>query len=346
MEIVFSKLHHIDFDLGNIELAEMGESAVIRYINLIIKETLENTNSRNFKIKDETTQVISLVNGFVELLNDGELIQAEELEEKTFKIAKRLSEKEKEADCKIAKMDRHVKKGSLIQALVKKDDDLIYILSKVEYMEYLDKNEANFRIGLPVEKKILKTCLIYYNDNYELEKIHIYDSIGSISDYWKYGLLELEEESSNEVNTTTSFNAIDKILGKNIKTKYPSDYTLIRNSLISYYNQNETFVFTDMLAKVFKNYRPDDDALNMDTLCDKIEKLPESKNFERTFEIIPKVIRARKKRVIKINNEIDLIIKDSNDDLKGTIKGIRDENGEYYLKIRVNPGIYSDFKYE
>lgn len=346
MEIIFSRLHHIDFDTGSIELAEMGESAVTQYINLIIKETIENTNSRNFIIKDDRTQTVSIVNGFIDELIEKNIIESEGIDKNTYKVSKRLGEKEKEIDTQIAKMNNHVKKGSLIQALAKKDEILIYILAKVEYMEFLDRNKADFRIGLPLDKKILKTCLIYYDDSYEIEKIHIYDSTGSIADYWSNGLLELEEASSNEVNTLDSFKAIDKVLGRDIKSTYSSDYTLIRNSLISYYNQNENFVFSDMLQKVFKNYKPNDDRLIMDNLCDKIDKLPETKKFERNFGIVPKIIRARKKRVIKINDDIDLILKDSNDDLKGTIKGIRDGNGEYYLKIRVNPGIYSDFNYE
>ncbi len=345
MQIIFSRLHHIDFETGTIELAEMGERAVTQYINIIIKETIENTNSRNFKIKDQTTQVISIVNSFVDKLTINELLDNEDLDNKTLKISERLAEKEKERDEQISKMDRHVKKGSLIQGLVKNDDDLIYIFAKVEYMQFLDKDEANFRTGLPVEKIILKTCLIYYNDT-EIEKIHIYDSTNNIAEYWSNGLLELEEASSNEANTSNSFSAIDKVLAKNIKNNYPSDYTLIRNSLISYYNQNENFVFSELIERVFKNYKPNDPELDINVLCNKVEKLPESKKFERNFTIIPKIIRAKKKRTIAINSDIDLVLKDSTENLKGTIKGIHGQDGEYYLKIRVNQGIYKDFDYE
>lgn len=345
MEVIFSRLHHIDFETATIELAEMGENAVTQYINIIIKETIENTNSRNFKIKDATTQVISIVNSFIDELNTNKLIDADGLNEKTLKIAQRLSEKEKESDDQISKMDKHVKKGSLIQSLVKKDDELIYIFAKVEYMQFLDRSEANIRTGLPLEKIILKTCLIYYNED-DIEKINIYDSSGSIADYWRNGLLELEQASSNETNTSNSFNAIDKLLKKNIKTDYPSDYTLIRNSLIGYYNQNKNFMYTELIDKVFRNYEPNNEDLNINSLCEKLDKLPENKNFERNFEIIPKIIRAHKKRVIFINPDIDLVLKDSTENLRGMIKGIYDQDGEYYLKIRVNQGIYRDFNYE
>ena len=346
MEILFSRLHHIDFETGSVNLAAMKEDAIKRYIGIIIKDTLENKNSRNFKVKDNTTQVISIVDNFVKCINLGVDLNDETLNSDTEKIAFRLSEKEKEKDDQIAKMDKHVKKGSLIQALVKKDDDLIYILAKVEYMEFLDRSEADFRIGLPVEKKILKTCLIYYNNESEIEKIHIYDSTNNIADYWSNGLLELEEASSNEVNTRTSFSSIDKVLGKNIKNEYQSDYTLLRNSLIAYYNQNESFVFSDLVDKVFKNYKPNDSNLDMNKICEKIEKLPESKKFETNFTIVPKEIRARKKRIIAVNRDIDLILKDSTDNLKGTIKGIHDEDGEYYIKIRVGQEVFKNFDYE
>lgn len=345
MEIIFSRLHHIDFDVPSIELAEMEGNAVTQYVNLIINETIQNTNSRNFKIKDETTQVVSIINKFVETVQLGVIIDSTEIDDKSLRIAQRLSEKEKEKDNQIAAMGNHVKKGSLIQALVKKDDDLIYIFAKVEYMNFLDRSEANIRIGLPLDKMILKTCLVYYNES-DVEKINIYDSSGNIAEYWSNGLLELEQASSNETNTSNSFNAIEKVLKKNVKNDYPSDYTLIRNSLISYYNQNKNFVYTELIDKVFRNYEPDNSDLNINNICGKLEKLPETKKFERNFEIIPKMIRAHKKRVIFINPDIDLVLKDSTENLKGTIKGIQDQDGEYYLRIRVNQGIYRDFNYE
>ena len=186
--------------------------------------------------------------------------------------------------------------------------------------------------------------MITYNEN-EIVEIEISDSTGTIADYWSNGLLELEEVYGNEANTIVSFNEMDKVLGKALKKEYKSDYTLLRNSLISYYNQNKSFIFEDVINNVFKNYEPENTDLNIKEICTKLEKLPEKKNFDRTFEIVPKAIRVKKKRVIPIDPNIDLVLKDSTENLRGTIKGTQGKDGEYYLNIKVNEETYRDFSF-
>lgn len=342
MEIVFSRLYHIDYERDIVDEAIMGKNDVFKYIEIIIKKTIENTNSRHFKVVDDNTQVISIINNFVNNIKSGLGLDNTCLDSGTESIARRLSQKEKEKDIIISRMGNHVKKGSLIQSLVRVSDTLYYILSKVEYMEFLDRKESNIRTGLPLEQVILKSCLIKY-DEVGICDIKIYDSGNTIADYWSKDLLELVEISSDEANTSASFTSIDRVLGRYIKENYKSDYTLLRNSLIGYYNQNSKFEFTSLIEKVFKNYQPNDITLDMDKIIEKVEKLPENKKFDRVFDIVPKAIRARKKRTIEINPNIELVLKDSTENLKGTIKGTKGKDGEYYLNIRVREDIYRDF---
>lgn len=345
MEIIFSILHHIDFENDIITLAEKGENDVSTYIKTITEDTIGNKNSKHFKVVDETTQAISIINNFIKAyINNPSDLTNSIINTGTEKIAKRLALKEKEKDEQIARMGSHVKKGSLIQALVKNDDTLMYLLAKVEDMKFLDKGRDKFTTGLPLEKVILKTCIITYNES-EIVEIEISDSTGSIADYWSNGLLEVKEVYGNEANTIVSFKEIDKILVKKLKKEYKSDYTLLRNSLIGYYNQNESFNYSDVINNVFKSYQPDNTDLNINEICTKLESLPEKKQFDRQFTIVPKAIRAKKKRVIPIDPNIDLVLKDSTENLKGTISGTQGEDGEYYLNIRVNEETYRDFSF-
>lgn len=345
MEIIFSRLHHIDFENDKITLAENGENDVHTYIKTIIEDTIGNKNSKHFKVVDETTQAISIINNFIkEHINNPSDLENSIINKGTEKIATRLALKEKEKDKQISRMGNHVKKGSLIQALVMNDESLMYLLAKVEDMKFLDKGRAKITTGLPLEKVILKTCIITYNES-EIVEIEISDSTGSIADYWSNGLLEVKEVYGNEANTIVSFKEIDKILVKNLKREYKSDYTLLRNSLIGYYNQNEIFKYSDVINNVFKIYQPDNSDLNINEICTKLESLPEKKQFDRQFTIVPKAIRAKKKRVIPIDPNIDLVLKDSTENLKGTIIGTQGEDGEYYLNIKVNEETYRDFSF-
>lgn len=345
MEIIFSRLHHIDFMNNKITLAKEKESDVSTYIKSITEDTIGNKNSKHFKAIDETTQAISIINNFIKTYtnNPGDLVD-EVINSGTEKIAHRLALNEKETEEQIARMDKHIKKGSLIQALVEIDGLLMYVLAKVEDRKFLDTYRAKITTGLPLEQVILKTCIITYNTN-EIVEIEISDSTGSIADYWSNGLLEVKEVYGNEANTIVSFKEIDKILVKNLKREYKSDYTLLRNSLIGYYNQNESFKYSDMIDNVFKNYKPDNSDLNINKICTKLESLPEKKQFDSQFTIVPKAIRAKKKRVIPIDPNIDLVLKDSTENLKGTISGAQGKDGEYYLNIKVNKETYRDFSF-
>lgn len=345
MEIIFSRLHHIDFMNDKITLAAKKENDVSTYIKSITEDTIGNKNSKHFTAIDETTQAISIINNFIKTYTNNPSDLADEvINIGTEKIANRLAVKEKEKEEQISRMDKHIKKGSLIQALVEIDDSLMYVLAKVEDKKFLDTDRAKITTGLPLEQVILKTCIITYNEN-EIVEIEISDSTGSIADYWSNGLLEVKEIYGNEANTIVSFKEIDKILVKNLKKEYKSDYTLLRNSLIGYYNQNESFKYSDVINNVFKSYQPDNSDLNINEICTKLESLPEKKQFDRQFTIVPRAIRAKKKRVIPIDPNIDLVLKDSTENLKGTISGTQGEDGEYYLNIKVNEETYRDFSF-
>lgn len=346
MDIIFSRLHHIDFESNTAILAEKEKSDVSTYIEVITQDTIGNKNSKHFNVVDETTQVISIINNFIKTYIDHpKELENDIINSGTERIAKRLALKESEKESQISRMGSHIKKGSLIQALVSIEDSLIYVLAKVENMKFLDTDRYEFTTGLPLEKFILKTCIITYNKT-EIVEIEMADSTGNIADYWSNGLLEVKEVQGDEANTIVSFKEIDKILAKNLKREYQSDYTLLRNSLIGYYNQNKCFKYSDLMDKVFRCYQPDNSDLNINEIFNKLEELPEKKQFDRQFSIIPKAIRAKKKRVISIDPNIDLVLKDSTENLRGTIVGTQGKDGEYYLNIKVNKETYNDFNFK
>lgn len=356
-EIIQLCLYNIDIKNDKIEVDNLEKGKANQYVNTVITKSLSTDNTRLFKIKRESTETISLISKFI-----NKLLEAHEnkidisskakndynINSIAVNISQKLLEAEKVSQQKISKMKLNIKKGSLIQAVISDKDNekkFSYILAKVEYVGILDEMDWERHIGVPLEKEILRTCIISYNSLGEIEEIKIFDSNKIIADYWKNGLLEVEPLTNNEDNTQKSFNEINKILVNNIRKKSPADYTVLHNSVIGYYNQNKGFDFNEFMEKVIDNYIPQNkEAFNMKKIKDKLEKLPD-KRFDRQFEIVPETIRNKKKKIYNINADIDLTIKDSIKNLKDVIKAEKESNNDLFIKIRVDEKTYKDFDY-
>ena len=117
-----------------IKLQKINKVQASDYVNSIIKNGLNNKNVRYFRVKRNTTEVINIINKIVEYTNyASESGVAATLESgsmdsftvATKKIAEKLQENEKIAQERIINLNVDVKKGSLIQALVKDEDGLL-----------------------------------------------------------------------------------------------------------------------------------------------------------------------------------------------------------------------------
>lgn len=339
-----------------IKLQKINKVQASDYVNSIIKNGLNNKNVRYFRVKRNTTEVINIINKIVKDTNyASESGAAATLESgamdsftvATKKIAEKLQENEKIAQERIINLNVDVKKGSLIQALVKDEDGLLnYILAKVEHVNILDNVDWEKHTGLPLEKQILKTCVISYDEDIEICEIKIFDSNNRISDYWKDGFLELEPHTKDDINTKKSLQEINRFLVRNIKSKSTADYNLLYNSVIGYYDQNNGFDYDDMLDKVFYSYTPiNKEKVNLEDYKEVLAKLPEKK-FDRKFDIIPDAIRKKKVRTFSIGEEIELKLKDNIENLNDVIKAIKDDDtDEAYLKIKVSEEIFNEFKF-
>ncbi|MFR4583675.1 hypothetical protein [Clostridium cadaveris] len=351
-------LYHVDREKNDIELDNLEKGKAEEYVYSIIQKSLYAENVRLFKPKSETKEAIALINEFIRNYIQGDKIgvaatledqncKKKQINDIASKIAYRLLDAEQKAQERIARLNKEIKKGSLIQAVIKdeEENEFCYILAKVEHINILDKKDWEQHTGLPLEKEILKTCVILYNEDGSILEIKIFDTNNTIADYWWNELLELEPITSNEKNTQDSYKEINKLLRNNIKEKSPADYTLMSNSLIGYYNQNPSFDFDELVEKVFKNYNPiRKDDINLEAFIEKLNKLPENK-FDKRFDITPNVIRKRKERTYNISDEIDLTLKDSVENLADVIKSEKISDDEMYIRIKVDEKTFADFNY-
>ncbi|KOA19332.1 hypothetical protein CLHOM_24380 [Clostridium homopropionicum DSM 5847] len=347
-------LHHVDREESRVEEDRLDKGKAEEYVHTIINKSLDAENVRRFKIKRESTETISLITAYIKRLIDeynsdaaATIAEGEEfsIDIISSNIAKRLLEAEEKAQEKILKLKTEIRKGSLIQAIIiDEDDNFSYILAKVEHVNILDKLDWEQHTGLPLEKEILKTCVISFSSSAEIEEIKIFDTNKVISDYWSNKLLELEPLTTNEDNTQKSFNEINKVLVNNVKKVSRADYTLLHNSLLGYYNQNEGFDYNELIEKVFTNYKPQEEKVDIEKLKTKLHKIPENR-FDRQFEIAPEAIRNKKKKTYSISDDIDLTIKDNIENLKDIIRTEKSNNDELFIKIKVSKEIFKDFNF-
>lgn len=349
--ILQHSLYHIDLVENSVEFDNLDRGKAEQYVHSTINKSLNAEDTRLFKVSRTTTEVIALINSHIRQLINGYKSEIASTSEQSInniskKIAERLLDSEVKAQKKILKMNKQIKRGSLIQAVIEENNIFSYILAKVEHINILDKLDWEKHTGLPLEKEVLKTCVIMYDDIGEIDEIKIFDTNKVISDYWSNGLLELEPLTTNEDNTLRSFNEINKVLVNNVRKKSPADYTLLYNSVLGYYNQNEGFDFGEFKQKVIDNYvsenlKPDD----LKNLKNKLDKLSEKK-FDRQFQITPGAIRNKKKRTYNINPDIELTIKDNIRNLKDVIKAEKGDNEDLFIKIKVNENIYKEFDFK
>lgn len=75
-----------------------------------------------------------------------------------------------------------------------------FIITKIEATDGLDMEELKIREILPFQKNF-KNALFEINEENEIENIFLSDTNGDISKYWYNDFLEIEEMTTDEVNT-------------------------------------------------------------------------------------------------------------------------------------------------
>lgn len=351
VEVIYRCMHHIDLEEQKINEVHINGEAAEKFVSNVISDTIKNEKTRKYNKKSDTTEVISLINKLI--INDlseedmdidmGEVSVAFDIKSITERISERLLEYELKAQQKIEHMGKNIKKGSLIQSFAKKDDKYLYTLIKIDHSAYLDLSRLENSVGLPLEEKILKSCVIKYNEYNKIDDIKIYDSTKKIADYWWDGLLELEYNNTDNKNTRNAMRKIRSCIEKNLSNEFPYDSTLIKNKMVGYFTSNSQFDISEFCTKVIDEYIPKKSNLDKDKLKEKIYDLA-SKTFDSQFNIDASVVQKDKIEVYKIGDRISLTLYDEIENLTDKIV-VEKENEHKILKlVDIPDDIYLKFK--
>lgn len=325
MKFINGYLFGIDKSLDEPKYKELKEGDALNYMKVLIDEILNNPNKKQYKIRDENTQVISII------LNS---IKNGLSKEDAYSIANRLLIKEQEQQDLVDRLNVKIRKGSLFLSLVDNEEAYNCVLVKVDNNDYLDEVDTIRRSGLPYENKSFKQCFIKIDKiDCEITDIFLFDRNGPIADYWSNKFLELDELKTNEESTKKSFDLITNVIKQSTYKVSQADYTLLRNQTLGYFKTNENFNIEDFYNDVFGSYTPENKSIELEDIKKKINKKISENSLDSSFTIIPSSIPNRKIKFNKqVNDNVIISITGYDREIRSNIKS-KEVNGRKVLEI-------------
>lgn len=324
-DIVLTSFYHIKLDLNSPVQKNLSDDAAKEYIPELIKKILVSKNIRQYYSSSYTTEVMAhiikieaSIEAYLEASITGQA-NSNIYDNDFAVIANRLHKKQSEAESKIHHMDVEVKKGSLIQSLLKYNNKAIFLLALVDHNRFLDEDELKNKEGLSYNKAALKACLIYFNDDNSIEKICITDTSSTIAKYWSSDFLELNETKDDTTNTERTFKAFRDVLNNSLKKSSPSDCTNLKTALSSYFTQHKNFKFDECCKFIFEGYTPINASVDLKNIEAKIVKIANRGLFDTHFTIEPSRIRKLLSAEYKLNKNLTLKIHEGIDKLEENI---------------------------
>ena len=249
-------------------------------------------------------------------------------------IPKRLLKYEISVQKNIDKLGTKIRKGCLFQAYIKKDEKSYFIIAKIEAIDGLDMIELKMRDILSSSKKIIKSAIFEINEDEEFGDIFLSDTNANISKYWYDDFLELEEMTTDEMNTQKTYEIVMKEIKNKLEKTSPSDYTFCRNACIIFFKTKETFDLNDAVNDIFLSYNFENKEIKKEDIIEKIKRKIEKENLDTQFTLKKDVIKNRLIKIKKrVNEGISIEIDGGIENIKDNIYSI-EKNGEKYIIIK------------
>lgn len=324
-------VHPIDIEVQSVEREKIPDDGdLTEFVNQLISSDVFEKEARKFAWEPISAAIPHLLSELC--------IDEKNFERITQIFAERLHSKEHDAQKKIAQLNVHVQKGSLLQITFKGDGRFFVLFVKVQLTQFLGESNYKKQNGYPLENTVLKMALVDFEDSCSPGRVLISDSNAKIAEYWWKDFLELQELTTNEYNTKTALDSMDGLLGRKLKKDSPADYYQLRNNLIGYFRNNKHYNHSRMLTHVFGDYHPVDSRVKIDDLRCAAMELPKKQKFDTKFDIQSELVNKRRKTIIALTTQIDLEIKDALENMMDTIKPATLEDGTEGVFIRSSDG--------
>jgi len=333
----FFYLYQIDFSSDSFNAINITDEMrhLREFTNDLLEQIDRQRDNRKFQVIGSSTQINRAK----------EAVKAFGSEERTLSeldnIANSFIQIRKEATDKYGE---RIQKGSLFQAYSKEDGKSLFMITVVDHADFLDDEDHRKHEGMPYDNKILKSCVISFDENRSVKDIYVYDSNSRISKYWWESFLQLTPVTDDEDNTRKSFKQIDNAIVKVIRETSPTDYHILKDSLIGYYASNRDFLYENLMDSVFRNYQSKSiDNELYKKLLQNLELLPERQGFDRRFSISKTAVSRLFRQTFRLSEHMELTL------LGGSIQEFSNlispviEGNINYLKIRVDSSSFAIF---
>lgn len=346
--VIYKSFHNINVASGTLTRKKMPED-FDSFVNSYIAFAIRNGNNKEYNVTDTNSTVPHCISSIAAIvvnntgLDDDDM---QELDSFSDSIALKLLSEEQQAQQRIAAMGKQIKLGSLIQALIKREnDEYMYIVAKVEHSEWYDGESLRKNLGFPSEKKNVWKSAVFpmvIQDDVSFDSVHVYTD--NEAKYWAQQFLELNEKRNDHTNTVSAFDAIEIELKRRVRRQSERDYYYLRNALIQTLKCKQQINYEDMIDSLVGHYQADEPELKMNELKNVLLALPEKKNFDRQFITVPDAIKKRRKLKFPVTNAIELSIEEGTANYRDTITAVELTGGKKYLQIECHyPDTYNLF---
>lgn len=354
INIKFVRLDNIDYENDNVINRGINVSDAEEYIKNLVNDVLKTDKKREYDRKDasltmdKVKEIVDIYITSSQVAATTEMVNNNQLDyyaSSTNDISNKLCQEQSSATNKYGHLTK-IQKGSLVQALVENEGEIIYLACLIEHAKFIDENDLKYKIGLPsTDKATLKSCMVYHSSSGDVEKIYVTDSRTKFSEYWYDGFLELAEKRSDRTNTKEAFKIINSVMNNSLSANYKSDCTELNNALKVFFTQEDNFVFSDCLDFLFNKYKPKDTDLDIKELRKKIEERAEkSDRFDKVFTIDNTDIKSKLNNIkYTVTDNIEIKFKTPKINLKDYIYSTKIEDEQVLVIRKVNDDTYKKF---
>ena len=209
-------------------------------------------------------------------------------------------------------MGSSVKKGSLIQVLIQNSsDELLYVVAKVEHSKWYDGSDLSKKYGFSGDKKSLWKSAVF--SMYEINSHIVFKDIKVYSDtmakYWTVSFLELDEARDDAKNTYSAFKAVDNELKSAVEPVSKKDYVKLSSELQNVMNTPQQLNYNQCIDQLIDSYSFSEEEIEKDVIKDCLLALPERKNFDTEFKVVPESLNNKRTKKFQLSQGIELTIR-------------------------------------
>jgi adenylate cyclase class IV len=306
-----------------VELASNADGDLLKFLKKVALNTRASSSKRqasftlNSPVKVALDKVVNNVNRDLNSKN----------------IAQMLLDAEVIYGIKMERLNKELKKGSLVVTIFTMGSARLLMLSKIDFEKFLEKDTLKSTLGLPEEKALLKSCLIEIENNSMVEAILLADSNGAIAKYWWDEFLKSKLTFTDKENTQKAFSTLEQLISK-VRNVSPDDHRDLRNNLISYFKTSNSYDNEQMIERVIGDFKPHNSEVDVEKIRKKFSEVPAKAKFDGNFEIDATEVRARAKKVYDLGNDIELITRSGTDNIYSITK-----DNDSYVAVRTQMNI-------